>query len=130
MNLTVAEVKALNRLKKDDTIVVTPADKGKALVIMDKEEYINRMEVKFSDQTTYQMIEKDPTQEIKENTIEQLNSLKKKGHIEEKLYDKLYPHVAQIPRAYGSLRIHKDGYPLREIVDSMNSVCESIDKYV
>ena len=61
MNLTVAEVKALDRLKKDDTIVVTPADKGKALVIMDKEEYINRMEVRFSDQTTYQMIEKDPT---------------------------------------------------------------------
>ena len=110
MNLTVAEVKALDRLKKDDTIVVTPADKGKALVIMDKDEYINRMKVKFSDQTTYQMIEKDPTQEIKENIIEQLKSLKKKGHIGEELYDKLYPHVAQIPRAYGSPKIHKDGY--------------------
>ena len=38
MNLTEAETRALNRLKKDETIVVTPVDKGKVLVVIDREE--------------------------------------------------------------------------------------------
>ena len=51
MNLTVAEVKAINTLKKDESIIITPAEKGKALVVMDREEYISKMEEKLSDET-------------------------------------------------------------------------------
>ena len=50
--------------------------------------------------------------------------------IDDKLYEDLYPDVTQIPRAYGSPKIHKEGYPLREIVDSTNSAGKKIDKYV
>ena len=60
MNLTLAELKALRNLKKDDTIVEVAADKGKALVVMDKEEYVSKMEEKLSDETTYCKIKKDP----------------------------------------------------------------------
>ena len=50
--------------------------------------------------------------------------------IDKNLHRQLYPNATQIPRAYGSPKIHKEGYPLREIVDSTNSVAKSIDKYV
>ena len=50
--------------------------------------------------------------------------------IDDKLYEDLYPDVTQIPRAYGLPKIHKEGYPLREIVDSTNSAGKKIDKYV
>ena len=51
----------LKRLKKDKGIMVPPADKGKALLVMDKEECIRKMKEKMSDETTYKRIEKDPT---------------------------------------------------------------------
>ena len=102
MNLSESETRALRNLKKDDTIVITPADKGKALVVMDKDIYIQRMEEKFSDETTYKKIAVDPTQDIKEELIAKLKLLLRNNTIDEKLYDDLYPDVTQIPRAYGS----------------------------
>ena len=56
--------------------------------------------------------------------------MKDEGIIDEKLHNELSPGACQIPRAYGSPKVHKEGYPLREIVDSTNSVAKNIDKYV
>ena len=41
-NITREEQKALNELKKDTNRVILTADKGTCLVVMDKEEYINK----------------------------------------------------------------------------------------
>ncbi len=38
-NLSRNELKALKKLKKEDSIVILPADKGRATVVMDKEKY-------------------------------------------------------------------------------------------
>ena len=129
-NLTKEELKAINNLRRDQSIIITPADKGKALVIMDKEEYVQKMEEKLADVTTYVRIEKDPTLEIKDELAGQLQKLLDSGVIDENLKRDLYPKTTQIPRAYGSPKIHKPGYPLREIVDSTDSVTKKIDKYV
>ena len=39
-HITKKEMKAMKELKKDDTRMVLTADKGVALVVMDKEDYI------------------------------------------------------------------------------------------
>jgi hypothetical protein len=64
-NIPKNERLALENLRKDETIVILPADKGKCLVVMDREEYQNKMEEKLADTTTYKRLEKDPTQEIR-----------------------------------------------------------------
>ena len=56
--------------------------------------------------------------------------LENSGYIDKKTHLQLHPNRAQIPRAYGSPKIHKEGYPLREIVDGTNSVAKKVDKYV
>ena len=38
-NITLEQRKALDNLRKDDTITILPADKGRVTVIMDKAEY-------------------------------------------------------------------------------------------
>ena len=85
-NLTKEEWKAMKKLKEDEDIVVLPADKGKCLVVMDKEEYIKKMEEKLDDQTTYKRIVKDPTEEIKTAISKQLNKIKDEGQIDSKTY--------------------------------------------
>ena len=43
-NITKEEQKALSELKKDTSRVILTADKGTCLVVMDREEYINKAE--------------------------------------------------------------------------------------
>ena len=63
-NLSKTESKALKELREDESIVILPADKGKCLVIMDNDEYIQKMEDKLKDVTTYKPIKSDPTNKI------------------------------------------------------------------
>jgi len=58
--------------------------------------------------------------------------MKEKEEISEDLYKKLKPQEqdTQIPRIWGAPKIHKDGNPLREIVDSTGSITTRIQKYI
>ena len=111
-NLSKMEWKALRELKKKEDIVIMPAYKGRCMVVMDKIEYIEKMEEKLSDHTTYKKIDNDPTIEIKEKISEELKMMETKGEINNKMYLRLLPSTTQIPRMYGLPKIHKEGYPL------------------
>ena len=80
-NLTKKERKVLNELKNDENIVFLEADKGRSIVIMDKEEYTTKMETKLSDTTTYQRLQEDPTPKIQSKLWKKLESWKEKEHI-------------------------------------------------
>ena len=54
----------------------------------------------------------------------------KAGQIENSLRLKLSPTQSQIPRMYGQVKIHKEGYPLREIVDANGGATKPIDGYI
>ena len=51
-NISKEERDALETLGKDKEITVIRADKGKCMVVMDREEYIRKMETKLSDTHT------------------------------------------------------------------------------
>ena len=129
-NLTKAQSKALNTLKKDDSIVILPADKGKCLVVMDREEYVQKMEEKLKDESTYRAIKENPTFEIQSKIYELLTEIKNEGQLDDKLYHKLKPTKTLIPRMYGQPKIHKENYPMREIVDGTGGVTKNIHKYI
>ena len=46
------------------------------------------------------------------------------------LYDKLRPTGSTIPRLYGVSKMHKDGVPLRPILDMNNSPYHAIAKWL
>ena len=88
------------------------------------------MEDKLKDETTYKRIQKDPTREIKDEITKHLRDMKEEGEIDNKLYLRLLPTKTQIPRMYGLQKIHKENYPLREIVDGNGGVTKDIHKYI
>ena len=63
-NLTKAQNSALRELKRDRNHIVLTADKGVAMVIMDRQDYINKAN-QLLNQSTYRSITKDPTSSIK-----------------------------------------------------------------
>ncbi|BHF67107.1 hypothetical protein SprV_0301013100 [Sparganum proliferum] len=55
------EAQGLQSLKSDHNIVVVPADKGGATVIMDRIDYVNKANEIFSDVAAYTPLAEDPT---------------------------------------------------------------------
>ena len=112
LNLTKEEQKAIGELKRDKTRVILTADKGVSLVVMDKDQYINKAEELLS-QPTYKTISSDPTTKYKNKLICLLKTIKTEGGMSEALYKRLYPTGAGSPKFYGLPKVHKEGIPLR-----------------
>ena len=60
-NLYNEEQKAMEELAKRKDIIITNADKGGAVVIMDVENYINKANRQQSDKLNYKKLQEDPT---------------------------------------------------------------------
>ena len=73
--LTKAQNLALRELKRDRDCIVLTADKGVAMVIMDRQDYINKAN-SLLNQYTYRSIPRDPTNSIKNKLINILKRVK------------------------------------------------------
>ncbi|XP_077507345.1 uncharacterized protein LOC144116813 [Amblyomma americanum] len=62
--LLLKERKALKRLRGNENIVILPADKGNATVVLDKREYVNKMTGMLEDERTYLPLNRDPTSKV------------------------------------------------------------------
>ena len=60
-NVMKKEWKVIDKLKKDDTIMVLPADKSRVTVIMKKEDYLEKCNNLLKDEKTYK-VEEGPNQ--------------------------------------------------------------------
>ena len=75
-NLTNQERVGLAQLKKDKDRVILTADKGVAMVVMDKEEYVNKVQELLA-QPAYRLLPRDPKNKIKVQLITKLRTIKK-----------------------------------------------------
>ncbi|XP_072041389.1 uncharacterized protein [Amphiura filiformis] len=121
-NITAEERRAIQDLKKEDSILILPADKGKATVLMDTSEYEEKIQEMLSDERTYEQLPSDPTQRYKRDLVAILSRLKKEDKIKKYQYDLLFPTAENIPRIYGTPKIHKPGNKVRPIVDYTGSI--------
>ena len=124
-NLKKDERMALNELRNSAEILVLPADKGNAAVIMELETYREKMIELLSD-PDYVVLKKDPTSSIMRKT----NEMIKKSSITEEIKRKISPKPGIPPRIYGLPKIHKQGIPLRPIVNSIGSPNYHLAKYL
>ena len=124
-NLTRQERTALKRLQKEKSITILPADKGKTTVIMETKEYQGKMKEMLNEN---EKLKKDPTKKCKAELIRMVNSLEKEGKITKVQYWYFYPTLEKVPRMYGSPKIHKEGVPLRPIVDYKHKIACRISR--
>ena len=129
-NLTKDEQLALSRLRKDDSIVITPADKGRVTVVMNKTEYSKKMDNLVSDDKTYKKLKSDPSKKLQQKLNEKLYPLHQANILKRPLYSRLYCSVAQTPKLYGLPKIHKENTPLRPIVSFCSSPTYELSKYL
>ena len=110
--------KVLKNLSNDKSICIIRPDKGKGVVLMDKEDYNNKMLEILNDTDTFQIVESDLTISQEDKLTRKLKQLKNEGFLTENEYNFCRPCGSQPGRIYGLPKIHKPGAPLRPIVSA------------
>ncbi|XP_054645213.1 uncharacterized protein LOC129188546 [Dunckerocampus dactyliophorus] len=128
-NITLGERKALAALQKDESITILPADKGRCTVVLNTLDYEGKITSLISDANTYEQLKRDPSSRYKKEIIHCLQKLEKEELIDRQMYHRLYPGEVT-PCIYGLPKIHKEGFPLRPIVCSIDSTTYNVAKYV
>ncbi|XP_018367481.1 PREDICTED: uncharacterized protein LOC108763996 [Trachymyrmex cornetzi] len=117
-------------IKEHPELLFSKADKGNVTVALNRDDYVNKMELMLSDENTYEIISKDPTRKIINDSRNILVRWKNKGFIDNITYKNLLSTDGSISRAYGLTKIHKTNYPLRIIVSSVNSPLYNLSLYL
>ena len=82
----------------------------------------------LGDEKTYEKLVVDPTGKYKRKLVGILQRLKDEKKIDNDQYKLLYPTAENTPRIYCTTKIHKQGYPIRTIVDYMGSIAYQTSK--
>lgn len=117
-------------LAKNKQLLITRADKGQSTVIINRDDYNNKMVQLLNDEKTYKKLNISPLK----NTQNEVNNMVKRWHnnkwIDDKQYRQLICHNGNLPRCYGLPKIHKDGNPLRIIISAIGSPTYKISNYI
>ena len=119
-NLSKEEWKALKQLKTDKECIILTADKGLALVVMDRQEYIEKAKMQLEDINTCRPIPTDPTSKHNTKLINILKNIKAESGMSENTYKKMYPTGASAPKFYGQPKY------IRKITPKANCVQYSL----
>ena len=109
-NLIKEEIKALAELWKDNNRAILTADKGVAMVIMDKKDYIEKAN-SLQVQPAYRTTDREPINNLKANVITILGRIKRESGLEGSIYKYMYPIGCTSPKFYGIPKIQKTNTP-------------------
>lgn len=121
----------VKRLKDNEDTVILPADKGNATVILDRAEYINKVNGLLKHTSTYPQLTRDPTRKVEYELQKLLVEVFHFVPPENKsLYYKLLCRNGSAPALYGLPKIHKPDVPVRPIVDCTRSPLCELSRYL
>ena len=129
-NLTRPERKALNSHKKRDDIIITIADKGGAIVIIDVNDYLKEAHRQLKDEDFYAELTHIPTSKYGDIINKAIESFIKEKLISEQLGKNLMNANPKTPHVYFRPKIPKGNNPGRPIVSSINSHSAKISHFV
>ena len=126
--------KIINELRKREDIAALKADKGRDIVIMNKDKY-HEKSLELLDTEQFQKLNHDPTKTTERKVQNTLRKIKSKLSINE--YKRIYPTGSSPGKLYGTAKIHKlsdrDGIqilPIRQIISNLNTATYHLAKYL
>ena len=105
-NLTKGERNALHFLHDDPSIIIKEADKGSAVVVWDREDYLREANSQLSGKDVYQEVKCNAEGPLLK-VIKSVLRIKNRGHISDKTLDYFLVNNPKLGRFYLSPKIHK-----------------------
>src|SRR5215469_12911630 len=127
-----SDIHILKTLRSDKSIIVSPHDKGKAVVLVNRSDYITKMTDILSDSRKFERLSVDLYKSllsIEDKLNNFLRKLKSKNILTE-FYDNLYVSGSQPGVLYGLPKIHKPLLPFRPILSAINTPTYNMAKFL
>ena len=125
-NISKLEFEALKSLNSNPNIVVLKADKGGATVILNKEDYHNKMLDHLLNSGSYKKLDKNPLKKVSKVVALAIKSSRSVCSLSKKLIES----NPLTPRIYGLPKIHKDRAPLCPIVNTISGPTYLLAKFL
>ena len=121
--------KAIDELRNDSSIIITTADKGGGVVIMNYEDYVEKMKTLLLDPNTYRS-EKTGTCKIRSDKFnKQARKLLRQSEQGKKM-QYLLEEKPTSPKMRGQPKTHKQGIPMRPITSGIGSAPHRLAKHL
>ena len=131
-NLTKEERDAFYSLRNDSNIVIKSADKGSAVVVWDREDYLKETDSQLSDNDIYEELPNDPTAELTETIQKCIADISCLEVLDQDTLKFLQPDDPKLGRFYLLPKIQKRFYrvPGRPIISNSGYFTENISAFV
>ena len=124
----------LKKLKSDESIVICKPDKGQGVVLLDKTDYIEKMQDILNDHNKFMKVDSSDlllhTLRQEDRINYQIRKFKQQKIISEELAQQLTVSGTQPGIMYGLPKIHKENTPLRPILSANNTVTYQLSKHL
>ena len=87
------ETNAVMELREDKSRFILTAEKGVAMVMLGKQDYLNKAKDLLADKGTYRLITGDPTMRLRNKLIQILRTIKAQGGLGDTLIKDFIPLV-------------------------------------
>jgi hypothetical protein len=132
-NLTTGEFQAITQLQKlDDKIVIKSADKGSAVVVLNKSDYIKEAEKQLSNKDFYLPLEENMTDTYNNEILTYITKMYDNGEIDISVLNYILDTDKRTSKFYLLPKIHKGITPPpgRPIISAIGSPTEKISQLV
>ncbi len=96
----------------DKSLVILRADKGNAVVCMDKLDYTKKVNQMLQDPNRFSKVLNDESSKEEKQINNRLMKLLKEKKINKKDYDEIFVSGSSIPVLYCTVKVHKSNFPL------------------
>lgn len=130
-NLSIDEINAITTLLNDNSIVISKVDKGNAIVVLNRSDYITKAKEILDNKRAFIKIKHNLTDKRENDLIKFLLQLKRTNKISNDEYKLMRPDSgSRTPEAYFLVKVHKSGQPVRPIISCYNSYNYNTAKYL
>uniref|UniRef100_A0A5S6QSR1 Reverse transcriptase domain-containing protein n=1 Tax=Trichuris muris TaxID=70415 RepID=A0A5S6QSR1_TRIMR len=129
---SIEECRTIKKLRNEEGIVITKADKGNAVVIMDREMYNSKVkDLLHAD--TYKRLRNDPSENVRKqlkSILTLMSNETKEEQISTMAVNLKFSTNFTAPELFCLPKIHKEGIPLRPVVSSYKSLTNNLCTYL
>ena len=130
-NLTKSERNAMYSLKDDKSIIIKGADKGAALIVRDREDYLKEARKELEDKEVYLEVPNDSSALVR-TIIKSLEKIRKRGNLSQDTLDYFLVKDPKFTRFCVLPKVHKRLYdvPGRPVISKCSFYTENIFSFL
>lgn len=117
-------------LKNHPEIYLIKADKSECSVLINKTDFNNKLNTILNNENDYTILNKNPTNKLTILINKKIKNLVENNHMTEQLGKTLKTYDASTPKLFAKIKIHKQNYPLRHIIESNDSPLQKVTEHL